>query len=566
MQAENTAERKISAEERKLLDIFNDHYQFTVPLYQRPYSWTPEEADELLSDLQDAMEYGAKDSEYFLGSIVLVKRVGQPEAEIIDGQQRLTTLTILLATLRDLTENDKNKAELNRFIWQVGGTFAETTDRVRLQIRDRDNDYFRHNVQEEGAVERLAATSCPKLSDAQNNVRRNALHFWKKLGVLDASAREGLGLFLMQHCHLVVVSTSDRKSAYRIFSVMNTRGLDLSSADILKAEIIGAIGDSDRERYAKKWEDIEESLTRDDFEILLGHVRMIFRKEKQRKNVIDEFLDAVIPKPKECPKDFLKDVLEPMAKAYRQIKESDFESEDEQQRLEINRYFRLLNRLDNKDWAPAAISFVARRGADAARVLSFLKSLEKLAYGMFVLRHGVNDRIKRYVNALSKIEGGNESEIEESMILSDEDKLEIRHALNGEVYSVKQIRAQILERINDALTEAGCDYAGRKPTVEHILPQTPRGEWLDNFDEEQRDCWTHRIANLVLLSRQKNSAAKNYSFERKKDEYFFKGGSSPFSLTNEIRGFEKWTPECLEERQERLLQKFDEIWDLGGAS
>jgi uncharacterized protein with ParB-like and HNH nuclease domain len=86
---------KIEAPERNIGDIFSHKYQFEIPPYQRPYAWEEEQARELLSDVLDAMENrDASGGLYFLGSIVLVKLPNEAQARVIDGQQRLTTLTI----------------------------------------------------------------------------------------------------------------------------------------------------------------------------------------------------------------------------------------------------------------------------------------------------------------------------------------------------------------------------------------------------------------------------------------------------------------------------------------
>lgn len=97
---------KIHGSEHPIRKIFSNDFVFRVPLYQRPYSWTTEHAGELLGDLLDFIGTGATPvddlSPYFLGSVVLIKQEHLPDAEIVDGQQRLTTLTILLSALRSL--------------------------------------------------------------------------------------------------------------------------------------------------------------------------------------------------------------------------------------------------------------------------------------------------------------------------------------------------------------------------------------------------------------------------------------------------------------------------------
>ena len=102
----------IKAEEKLLGRVFSDDYVFEIPEYQRPYAWTTEQAGELLDDLLTAAA-GDANSSYFLGSIVLIKEPDVPLAQVVDGQQRLTTLTILLCVLRDLTANAEHRLELD---------------------------------------------------------------------------------------------------------------------------------------------------------------------------------------------------------------------------------------------------------------------------------------------------------------------------------------------------------------------------------------------------------------------------------------------------------------------
>ena len=110
---------KIEAHERAIGDIFSDAYEFEIPPYQRPYAWEEEQARELLNDLLDAMDNrDASGGLYFLGSIVLVKLPTEAQAKVIDGQQRLTTLTILLSVLRDLTTDLERRIERRGYVYQ----------------------------------------------------------------------------------------------------------------------------------------------------------------------------------------------------------------------------------------------------------------------------------------------------------------------------------------------------------------------------------------------------------------------------------------------------------------
>ena len=102
-------------------------------------------------------------------------------------------------------------------------------------------------------------------------------------------------------------------------------------------------------------------------------------------------------------------------------------------------------------------------------------------------------------------------------------------------------------------------------TVEHVLPQNPSegSEWLERFpDSEDRDRWTWKVGNLVLLSRRKNSRAGNRGFDEKKKTYFEPGNSSSFQLTQGVINESEWTPEVLERRQEDLVGRLAKAWRL----
>lgn len=105
----------LNATEMSLEDLFTNKYNFKIPHYQRPYAWGEEESLQLLSDIQGALERDSDES-YFLGSIVLIKDPAKPDSEVIDGQQRLTSLTLLLATMRDLVVKTSLRDSIHKFI------------------------------------------------------------------------------------------------------------------------------------------------------------------------------------------------------------------------------------------------------------------------------------------------------------------------------------------------------------------------------------------------------------------------------------------------------------------
>ncbi|HKJ87479.1 MAG TPA: DUF262 domain-containing protein, partial [Gammaproteobacteria bacterium] len=297
--------QSIHATEQELKRIFSDDYFFRIPGYQRPYSWTRDHSATLLDDLLEAIPGEGGDVHegppYFLGSIVLIKDPNYPEADVVDGQQRLTTLTILLATLRDLSSPEAADA-LHKYVCELGDKFSGTEDRYRLQPRPRDRLYFRDQVQKPNGTT-LYHPDNRELSDSQRNIWDNARFLVDQLKGMSESLRDRLAMFLLQRCYLVVVSASDQASAYRIFSVMNDRGMDLEPTDILKADIIGALPQDQEQHYTEVWEGLEDDLGRDQFADLFGHIRMIYRKAKARQALMQEIRETL--EPEKHPQSFI---------------------------------------------------------------------------------------------------------------------------------------------------------------------------------------------------------------------------------------------------------------------
>ena len=550
----------IKAEEKQLQRIFSDDYLFEIPDYQRPYAWTTEQTGELLDDLLIAMETD-EEPPYFLGSIVLIKDPDDARAEVVDGQQRLTTLTILFCVLRELSGNPTHRDELDMYVRARGKPLAGIEDSFRLSLRERDQNVFRENVQAVGQLE-VFVNGDVDLPDSQQRIRENASHIRSKLANTDQKQRERLAKFLILRCYLVVVSAADQDSAYRIFSVMNDRGLDLSPTDILKAEIIGGMDHKQRAVYTDEWEGIEEDLGREDFRDLFAHIRMIHVKSKARGNLTREFREGVLRNVNGAA--FIDDVLTPMATAYGIVSRAAYESASNPEA--VNTHLRHLARLDNFDWVPPAIAFFSRSQYDQEALIWFIRDLERLAYAMFILRWNINDRVNRYSRLLHEIEQAGDLRADVSALqLSQEEKTWVLRELDGPVYLQTRVCMPLLLRLDSLLAGAGATYEQKVLSIEHVLPQTPADDsvWLQWFpDSEEREMWTHRLANLVLLSRRKNRQAQNFDFERKKNEYFQRNGVATFAITSQVLNRQDWTPDVLAKRQEDLIRRLADEWCL----
>jgi len=553
----------LTAQEMPLYKVLSDDYLFTIPPVQRPYSWTTDQAGELLDDLLQFIEHhgitekniGMMQEPYFLGSIVLVKQE-KPDSEVLDGQQRLTTLTILLAVLRDVLGGEY-ASNIEAMILQKGNKILNKDDQYRLQLRKIDNDFFREHIQVMGSTSKLTAET-PCKTDSQKAIRDNALFFAERLADLDEETVKILPAVLATLCYLVVVSTPNFDSAFRIFTVLNDRGLDLMMSDIFKAKVIGDIEDSLQDAYTRKWEDVEVSLGRERFNKMFDHIRMIVQKRKGSANYKDEY-NGIFAKIR--GRQFVDEILLPYGEIFQKI--IDYRSHFGSQ-PELVKTLSLLNHIDNVDWIPPAMYYM--RHCNNHRLNEFLNRLETLAGIAMVLRKNFNWRMSRYSQILREMEKGIDVFSPQSALeVSSEDKREVLQKLQGDVYTELKDSAKryILLKLDSLLTDGQPYYDHSVITVEHVLPQNPSpdSEWRKHFDNPEE--YVHKLGNLVLLTRSKNSQAKNFDFNKKKTSYFQSNkGVNTFAITTQILQESEWTPAVLLKRQAELIQLLKEAWKL----
>ena len=561
--------KTLEAHDKLIREIFEGSYQFEIPDYQRPYAWTTEQATELFDDLYSAMQdarVSGGGSQYFLGSIVLIKNDRDPKSSVVDGQQRLTTLTMLFAVLRTVMPDAAD--DITDFLYKKGKFSLGEKNEYRLTAREEDADFFRTHIQEPGGIAQLVA-STDKLEDSRLRYRENAMLLLEKAKALSPDDRNALWKFLANDCSLVVISTPDLEAAYRIFSVLNNRGLDLAPIDIIKAEVLGSIrrmgSEDEAHTYSKKWSEIESRLGRDAFGELFGHIRSIYAKQKQRATLVKEFKERVSEY--KTPIDLVDKVIKPYAKVWGFVRNADFEVTEYAEK--INEHLSWLNRVDFKDWVPPALFYSKRFRQQPKLLAEFFKALERLTYFLLVTKVGINERIEIYAALTKEIEPdafkGDLAALT-TLTLSDAQKQKFVEALDGNVYDdLPKARMALVLRL-ESLRRAPGVRLQDAVSLEHVLPQTPPdgSDWIKWFpDKDERDYWTHRLANLVPLDRKKNSSARNSDFARKKKVYSEgKGTASPFVLTREVWEKNEWTPTLLAERQKFLVALFKRHWNL----
>ncbi|MRR17190.1 MAG: DUF262 domain-containing protein, partial [Deltaproteobacteria bacterium] len=546
---------------KALFKIFKNDFPFMVPLYPGPYTWTAHQAGELLTDLLAYLENDAQPvlftRPYFLGSIALIKSEDAPDVAVVDGRRRLTEFAILLAALRRVLPS-QFAAMLAVCKYEKGDLIAGMSERYRSKLREGDEEFFRYFIQDEKEPQSPEPFGSP-LTENQRNVLDHVNFFIEALAHLPELRCQRLLQYLMLRCFLVAVSAPDIESAYHTFSVLSARMQDLRLIDLIRSEMIGSLPGDKQGVYAKFWEDEEEET----FQELFAHVRQVYRKTKLRDVALLEYRKHIPPQ--KNPQKFIDEVLRPYSEYLEIIRTASYSSDEGAPT--VNSMLAWLNQIDNFDWVPPAILYLAQnRDARSARD-RFFTDLERLAAGLMILRADAYSRLRRYERLLLAIEERADLEAATSPLqLTAGEAGLIMKILAGDLFLAKRIRRYVLLRLDSAL--AGGRILQEDPviSVEHVLPQNPDKDsiWIKWFPTaDERSQRVHRIGNLVLLAGGKSVQARNFDFEKMKNYYFAAGrGASPFMITAQVLQYREWTPAAIDERQKELVGKLKLLWRL----
>jgi uncharacterized protein with ParB-like and HNH nuclease domain len=555
-------EREIKSEKILVKTIFSTMW-FRIPEYQRPYIWSKDEVNELLDDLTFAEQEKA-DQEYFLGSFVFQAKKADPargyefdENDLLDGQQRMTTLLLLFACIRDLSKDQEAKADCQSCIFQKGSVYKNVPERNRIvfAIRDEVQAFVDDFIKTPGGTDReeeLGAIISKQTDKSLQNMAQAVLEIRRFLKDPESGiAPEQLLQFLMNNVMLIYVATQALDDAFRLFTILNNRGVPLRNSDILKSLNLGELQtDKEKVKYAQLWEEAESSLG-DDFDRFLNHIRTLLVKEKARLNVLQEFEDKIYdPNEKDKSTGQKKPALlkkgkdtfqyvERYLKHYNQLLGGgNFDDTDGSFRFD--NLVRVMSiGLPSTDWVPPLLRYFDQ--FKYKRLLDFLVLLDNKFSADWISQYTPTDRIEQMNQIIKVIELAENPETvlaDPSFAISEDAFL---RAVESAVYGRRFTRYLLLKL--DYLYQ---DHSHRMTldmlSVEHILPQTPAedSKWLADFSENDRDEWTDRLGNLVLISTKKNTSQGRLDFADKKTRYFSKCIST---CPNSLRVLQsmKWT-------------------------
>jgi hypothetical protein len=555
-----------------LRELFGNGRVYRVPPFQRDYAWGSEEWGDLWDDIL-ALEKIAPEEprQHYMGYIVLKPEKEAAHALIIDGQQRLATLSILaravLRRLDDLVdakinpkENKERRESLHRsFIGDQNPVSLQYHPRLHLNRRT-DNFYRDHILKYEKPLH-LATCRLPerRMWDALKffyGELRTKFH--DQDGAGEAIARFATEM-LMDRLIFTVIRISRELDAYQVFETLNSRGAELSPADLVKnllfqrADQLSGDNLGEMERL---WSEIEDRIQRGAVTDFLRHYwnscnslvrkRGLYRKIRKQVNgdvrrafefVRDAQKAAAVysglQNPEEWPRGEDRSALRTLSifrvqqhfslllAAYEKFSPHDFN------RLlgVVETIFFRYNIVGDRRPSPLEIAY-----NDAA-----------LAIGRGAGFFAVKTALKKAVY------------VEDQNFKDDFATLEIRAGNKRD----KALIRYILSRLEQGISGREIDLDSSKVTIEHILPQSSPENWNDNFPADKRDLYVSRIGNYCLLSDGENRKCADLSYSAKKPIY----QKSGYKVTHEWM-YDEWEPKALDKRQREMAKIAVRCWRI----
>lgn len=542
----------MEAAERTISQILTEQIRYEIPAYQRPYSWETGNVEQLLDDVWEA--YQASDSEYFIGSLITIEREKGCLYDVVDGQQRLTTLNLIFARLRDAVD-EPAKSELGRRVLPRNALTGEE-ETPRLKLRERDQKFFRRYVLAGEAVPDAVSNIIAKEQDApKQKIVENLGVIDKFISQHDQKALKLFANYLLSKVYVVFVTTASWQSAYRLFNVLNARGMALSNADLIKNMLFAKLGGNSAKSadLDDAWLELEEQIGIERLDQFLAHHRSSVVAIKARNSLHEEFeplVDAAA-----TPFAFL-DELNASARNYLRIQRNAFESPA------ACRAVRSLQRVAFEEWIPPLLAYLNQPITDLPEG-EFIDLLERITYQNWIRRLAFTARLTVYFQLITAIRAGKSADDIRAIFRANANDDEFQTLLDGEVYGRPFAQAVLLRLEEADQDESVTKDFGGKITIEHVLPQALKDAyWRERFSDDEHRLWLHRLGNLALLAGIKNYKAQYFPFERKKKIYAERNNRVSFDTTKPILAAADWTKDILATRHAELVEKARRIWSV----
>jgi uncharacterized protein with ParB-like and HNH nuclease domain len=555
----------MEAAEAKIQRVLEGTKQFLVPHYQRPYSWKEEQWKTLWHDVLELLEE-REAKPHFLGSIVTSPARTVPEGVekrlLIDGQQRLTTLLVLLTLIRDRARE---------------GGAVKLADRIEDLVTNRHEDGADHfkllPTQSEDAAESdreafvriLSGTRAP----TRSGIGAAYDFFASKLRRADAPDLEELLRALVGKLTLVSIILDEKDNPHRIFESLNGKGRPLSQADLIRNYFFMRLPEKEHERiYIDLWRPMQRRLGEDALTDFVRHYLTRFGGVIRETDVYAALKARVEEDPARPPVEHLKDLAR-CSEFYAILMQPE-KAESDRIRTRLER----LNRLEVTVAYPFLLAVYdefntgARSEDDVCTILDAIENFLVRRFVCGIPTHGLNKIFAALYDQAARSGGDFVAGVRRALSQGargyprdDIFREQLGSArLYGSGDRLKKTKL-ILERLEGALGHKEV-VPGSALTIEHVMPQTLSDAWkvhLGTSWEEDHEQFLHTLGNLTLTSY--NAELSNAPFFEKKKLF----ATSHVELNRHFEPLDRWTGSEIEHRSEALTDLALSLWPYYGA-
>ncbi|AEP29711.1 DUF262 domain-containing protein [Brumicola nitratireducens] len=547
-----------------LSDLLSGEKRFEVPLYQRDYSWTQEHWEDLWNDILDISQ--DFDTKHYMGSLVL-QQDQERKYKIIDGQQRITTLSIfvvaVLSILNDLIDQDneandnKRRAKIirERFIGDEDPTSLRYSSKLSLNNNNKDI-YERFLIQLDTPRNLRGINASSKLILKCKDYFKEKIVTYAQSELTGEYVVDFLTNQVARKLIFIQIEVEDELSAYTVFETLNARGVELSSSDLLKNYLFSLlVSSTDQDIIQRQWDKICFNVKSED---LPDFLRYYINSTERfvRSHQLFKRIKVNIQTAANAQK-FLND-LEQESEVFNALKDpsSDYWSGYP----EISKYLKSIKVFGAKQIYPLLMACV-RKFANS-EVIRVLKLIEAILFRYSVIGKLNPNSLE---SILSKAAVGVHSgqlttpraifnELKD-VYVNDGDFLQSFKKARIVTKNRKKVVRYILFKIENSLRQTELDWETNSGTIEHILPENPSDKWTEVIATRDHEEYIYRLGNYCLLSPSDNKRVGNDSLSTKQSIYQM----SDYQLSNEIID-EIWNKESIECRQQMLAERAVVLW------
>ncbi len=546
-------------------DLIGNGKIYRVPPFQRDYSWDEENWEDLWQDI--LVLHTHSDSSHYMGALVLQSSsTSEKEFTIIDGQQRLATLSIIaiavIEKIQKLVDQEEEKQANQERQEILKRTYLSDKDPRSLRysskiiLNENNNDFYQSNL-----INLRRPFNIRSLSKSNQLLWQAFQYFSGHLEELEDVIQSGekLAEFLTdtiaRRLLFIQINVEDELNAYTVFETLNARGIELSSTDLLKNYLFSLFqGPDDLQEAQRQWRRIINTVQMEKFPEFLRYYLSLKHTRVRRERLFKIVRESV----KDAQQAFeLLDQLENYSSLFIALGNSndEFWRDDPENRP----YIRELELFRVKQAYPTLFAAYGKFSSEDFTRLLKLVGILSFRYTV-VSSLNPNELEILYNNVAIAIANGeitNPKQVFDNLrsaYVSDEKFLQDFSLLSISTRGQKKKLARYILCKLEA-DASGIEVNEDSFSVEHILPESPNSEWRQNFTDTQIEEMVYRIGNLTPLEPSLNRQVGNESYPIKREAY----QQSVYKLTQDILA-EEWTPDTLATRQRRLAQRATHIW------